>query len=412
MRVAVIAVLALILYLSAGADRSRSAKVRFHTVPERAKVELLLGSAGPQFLGYSDVSLNVPIPPKSSEIDIRFSKEGYEERIETIGAYAFEGGLDRWPREGVIELRPTNSIPWWVFLLGGAGVAGAGTWLGLRKIAADASATEGGEGRLGNLEILDVLGRGGMATVYRARTDSGEEVAVKVMREDLSENPEYRARFEREIKVCLQLDHPGIVRLEDWSLADQKLHLVMELVDGTTLRERLEKGLTDVETARYLVALLEAVDYAHQLGIVHRDLKPDNVMITHKGRLKVMDFGLARDENSATITQSGVALGTPAYMAPEQIKSEPYSPATDQYALGMIAYEMLGGQHPFAGEEGYVVIHKHLADMPPPVRQFRPELPEPLDAILHKMVAKEVDQRYPSLADVKAELERVFWPEE
>lgn len=406
----------------------KSARVKFHTEPAAAQIYLVSIEGGQEFLGRAS---DVCVVPAGKRLRLELRADGYHSEEIVLEPNHLDPGkqLNRWPpKEGeVIKLH--RDIPQWFYPLLGAGLLGAGLgagWWFNRKPkttqAGDSVLTEldlpalnevrGSLAlkRLGRYHLISVIGEGGMASVYRAFSDSKEEVAIKVMRRELSNDPEYRARFEREIQVSCGLNHPGIVRLIDWGDEQGTLYLVMELVDGQTLRELLEQGLEDAQAARYLIELLQAVAFAHQQGVVHRDLKPDNIMVTRKGHLKVMDFGLARDERTATITQSGVALGTPAYMSPEQVQSAPPSPATDQYALGMIAYEMLGRRHPFAGEQGYQVIFKHITDIPAPVTEFRPELPVALNDILLKMVAKEPGQRYSDLKEAAEALEQVFWP--
>lgn len=266
---------------------------------------------------------------------------------------------------------------------------------------------------LGGYRLVSVLGRGGMATVYRAVPEEdlneAQEVACKVIRREYSQDPEHRARFEREIAVCKQLNHPGIVRLVNWGDHEGMLFLTMEVVKGKTLRERIDEGLSDEESAAMLVQIFDAVAYAHDQRVVHRDLKPENIMVTDGGKVKIMDFGLARAHDTATITGTATALGTPKYMAPEQIQSRPPSALADQYSLGVIAYEMLVGQHPFQEEDPLQFILKHLSEAPPTPTGVRSDLPEELDGVLLRMMAKEGKDRYPDLKAARSALEAALW---
>lgn len=261
---------------------------------------------------------------------------------------------------------------------------------------------------LGRYRLVDRLGRGGMATVYRGVPDEqgerGEPVAVKVMNPAAVEDPEFRKRFEREVRIGQQLDHPHIVRILDWGEQGDLLYLVQEEVRGENLRARVRPAMPVDEALGYLRPALEAVAFAHDRGIVHRDLKPDNLMVDHRERLKVMDFGLARGHQFSTVTVSGSALGTPAYMAPEQIAGLPPSASMDQYALGVVLYELLAGRRPFDDEDTMALILKHLSEPPPPLREGRPDLPERLAAVVERMLAKEPAERYPDLRAVLADL--------
>ena len=237
-----------------------------------------------------------------------------------------------------------------------------------------------------------------MAAVYRALDDSTleerEPVAVKVMHTQGS--PEAEERFRREARVCAQLNHPNLVRILDAGDQDGVLYLAMELVQGRTLRA--DRGASPTRVLQIFRMVFAGVRAAHSLAIVHRDLKPDNVMLSDDGRVVVMDFGLARRSDLATITATGSVMGTPAYMAPEQIRGEAVDARADQYALGVMLYEMLAGTLPFDGElDPLQLIMKQLGEEPIPLRQRRPELSSELEAAVMRMLRKVPGERFPTL---------------
>lgn len=265
---------------------------------------------------------------------------------------------------------------------------------------------------LGRYRLLAPLGQGGMASVYRAvpldRLDESEALALKVIRSDLN-SAEFRARFLREIRVSMKLDHPNVLRVVDWGEEGSMLYLVMELVRGQSLCSWLQGRKLDVVQAMDILSgVVEALAYAHSQNIVHRDLKPSNVMVTETGRVKLMDFGLARNQEVKTLTMHGSALGTPAYMAPEQVLNGPertaLSDRSDQYALGIMVYEVLTGRRPFDQEDPNQLIMQHLTAAPPPICKLNPALPRALDAVLLRMLAKNPEERYSSVREAGAAL--------
>ncbi|MBI3924233.1 MAG: serine/threonine protein kinase [Armatimonadetes bacterium] len=254
-------------------------------------------------------------------------------------------------------------------------------------------------GVLDGYHVIEKLGRGGMATVYQAirgdRLESDETVAIKLMDQELSEEAECRQRFEREIRVLARLDHPNIVRVYDSGDHLGRLYLAMEFVQGKTLRDLTGRPMSLGEIRGLMEPVFRAMAYAHQIGVVHRDLKPENLMISEAGLVKVMDFGLARSEQFSTMTVSGSVLGTPAYLAPEQVQGRA-DPRTDQYALGVILYELLTGTQPFTGDALNVVM-AHLTQEPPSLAASRPDVPPGVVAAVERMLSKDPQQRYPDL---------------
>lgn len=267
--------------------------------------------------------------------------------------------------------------------------------LKLRELVAQAPA----EGtllmqRIGRWRLIEQVGRGGMATVYRAlpaeSLSQSEQVAVKVIQSDLAEQGDFKARFQREAEVSKNLVHPHIVRLLEHGEEGGCLYIVQEFLEGGNLRQSLTLPLTPEAVVRTMAPVFEAVAYAHRQGLIHRDLKPDNLMLTKQGRIVVTDFGLARKGDSENLTRTGAALGTPAYMAPEQIQGQ-LVPASDQYALGIICYELLTGQAPFVADDPVQVIFKHISDEPAPTGTR-------LDEVVLRMLAKAPEERYPDVS--------------
>ncbi|MBK7189855.1 MAG: serine/threonine-protein kinase [bacterium] len=279
--------------------------------------------------------------------------------------------------------------------------------------------------RLGPYEIVAPLGAGGMGEVYRAKdTRLGREVAVKVLPQHLTANPEIRARFEREAKTISSLNHPHICTLHDIGREGDTDYLVMELVDGETLAQRLVKGALPVaDVLRIGAQIADALDRAHRAGVIHRDLKPGNVMLTKSGA-KLMDFGLARatgltgppgSASMATMTHSptmaapltaeGTILGTFQYMSPEQLEGVDADARSDLWALGCVLYEMATGKRVFEGRSQATLISAIMTTQPPPVSQNAPLSPPELDRLVSACLAKDPADRVQSAHDVKLQLQ-------
>ena len=245
-----------------------------------------------------------------------------------------------------------------------------------------------------------MIGTGGMADVYIAQDQRlSREVAVKILRSDLAKDPTFVSRFRKEAKAAAGLNHPGIVAVYD-SGEDPAPYIVMELVSGHTLRELIHGG-ERLQLSRALeigAGILEALDYSHQRGIVHRDIKPANVMITDKGDVKVMDFGIARamDDLGATLTSTWNVVGTAQYLSPEQALGEVADAPTDIYSTGCLLYELLTGRPPFSGETPVSIAYQHVSGALIPARQVQPDLPESVEVVLAVALAKKPEDRYAS----------------
>ncbi|MDR7563919.1 MAG: protein kinase, partial [Armatimonadota bacterium] len=260
----------------------------------------------------------------------------------------------------------------------------------------------------GRYELLEPVGQGGMATVFRARRlDDGAVVAVKVLHEHYAHDREFVERFQREARAASQLRHPNIVPVLE-SGSDRGVHfIVMEFVEGTDLKTLLrQRGrLREEEAVRIAMEVCRALAYAHAQGIVHRDVKPQNILVTRDGAVKVTDFGIARAATSATITEAGTVLGSVHYLAPEQALGNPVGPSADLYALGVVLYELLTGRLPFDGESPIAVALRHVHDPPPPPRIVNPQISPRLEGIVLRALAKSPLHRYRSAEELSADLE-------
>ena len=265
--------------------------------------------------------------------------------------------------------------------------------------------------QLGRYEILDELGRGAMGVVYKARDPNIDRmVAIKVISPEAGMDParakELRERFQREARAAGRLSHPNIVTVFDASEDQGRAFLVMEFVEGTTLDSMVNAGhtftLEDVASIGMQVA--QGLDYAHQNGIVHRDIKPANIMFTKSGTAKIADFGIARLAETS-VTRTGLAVGTPNYMSPEQVAGHKVDGRSDQFSLAVMLYELLCGEKAFPGDTLTTVLYRIMQEDPRPIRQINPALPETVDAVLRKAMAKNPDDRYSLAVDMARDLQ-------
>lgn len=256
--------------------------------------------------------------------------------------------------------------------------------------------------RLGQYTILEQIGQGGMATIFRARQEAlGRDVAIKVLPAYLASDPEYLARFRREATAIAQLQHPNILPVFDFGEQDGLTYIVMLLApSGQTLRDRLGAPLPLGVAIPMINQVGSALQYAHEQGIVHRDVKPSNVLMGERDWALLSDFGIARMVQGAThLTRTGVGIGTPEYMSPEQAQGMPVDGRADQYSLAIILYQMLTGQLPFVAETPVGIVIQHITKPPPPPRSLNPEIPAEVEAVMLRALSKDPAERYPSIAD-------------
>ena len=267
---------------------------------------------------------------------------------------------------------------------------------------------------LGDFHILRKIGSGGMGQVYLARqTSLKRDVALKLLRGELNENLTALARFQAEAQAVAKLNHPNIVHIHQVGEADGLRYMVLEFVDGRNLRDYLaRKGPPDLPvTLSVMRQVALALQKAHDQGIVHRDIKPENILVTRKVEVKVTDFGLSRffagAEPATNLTQTGVTLGTPLYMSPEQVQGHAVDNRSDIYSFGVTCYHLLAGEPPFRGTSAFDVALKHVQEQPRPLADLRPDLPPELCGMIHKMMAKNPDDRYQSAKDITRDLVKV-----
>jgi eukaryotic-like serine/threonine-protein kinase len=266
-------------------------------------------------------------------------------------------------------------------------------------------------------ELDGVVGRGGMAEVYRARDlRLDRTVAIKTLRTDLARDQTFQARFRREAQSAASLNNPSIVAVYDTgedldlSTGAPVPFIVMEYVDGRTVRDLLIEGhrLLPERTLEITSGVLRALEYSHQAGIVHRDIKPGNVMVTRNGDIKVMDFGIARamSDAQATMTQTAQVIGTAQYLSPEQARGERVDARSDLYSTGCLMYELLTGRPPFTGDSPVAIAYQHVRENPIPPSRLDPSLPPWADSIVLKAMAKSPNDRYQSAAEMQADIQR------
>lgn len=268
-------------------------------------------------------------------------------------------------------------------------------------------------------ELGEPLGRGGMAEVFEGRdVRLGRRVAVKVLRADLARDPAFQSRFQREAQSAAALNHPNIVAVYDTGedvlagATEPVPYIVMEFVDGITLRQLLQSGrkILPERAMEIMASALAALDYSHRHGIVHRDIKPGNIMLTRSGDVKVMDFGIARAlaDQGQTMTQASAVLGTAAYLSPEQARGELVDARSDIYSAGCVLYELLTGRPPFTGESPVSIAYQHVSERPVAPTQVDNSLPMALDNIVLTSLNKRPEDRYATAAEFRGDLERVI----
>lgn len=270
----------------------------------------------------------------------------------------------------------------------------------------------------GRYEIRDLIGRGGMAEVHLGYdTRLSRIIAIKLLRSDIAGDPTFQARFRREAQSAAALNHPSIVAVYD--SGEEQLtqpdgsvkvvpFIVMEYVEGHTVRELLGEGdaVPIPEAVEITAGVLDALEFSHRSGIIHRDIKPGNIMLTSTGVVKVMDFGIARavEDSAATVTQTHAVVGTAQYLSPEQARGEVVDARSDLYSTGCLLYELLTGKPPFSGDSAVAIAYQHVREIPKPPSSLAADIPESLDRVVLKALAKNRDDRYQDAAHMRADL--------
>lgn len=266
----------------------------------------------------------------------------------------------------------------------------------------------------GRYQILETIGGGGMANVYKAHdVILNRTVAVKVLRPQFSDDEEFIRRFRREAQAATSLSHPSVVNIYDVGEEGDLYFIVMEYVEGLTLKQLIQKrGILPVEeTVAIMLQITSAIAHAHANHIVHRDIKPHNILISPNGEAKVTDFGIARAMTSATITHTNSVMGSVHYLSPEQARGGMVNEKSDIYSLGIVLYEMATGVVPFSGDTAVSIAIKHLQSNLPSPKSMNPSLPQSIENIILKATAKDPFHRFQRASDMEDDLQTALHPE-
>ncbi|HZK86750.1 MAG TPA: protein kinase, partial [Syntrophomonas sp.] len=256
----------------------------------------------------------------------------------------------------------------------------------------------------GRYELLEIIGEGGMAKVYKAHCRLLDRiVAIKILKDEFSKDKGFVEKFRTEALSAARINHPNIVNIYDVGQEDDIYYIVMEFVDGKTLKEVIsnEAPLSVEHATDIAIMICDGVHHAHEKGIIHRDIKPHNILITEHGMVKVADFGVARAISNATITYGNNIVGSVHYISPEQAKGEPVNRTTDIYSIGCVLYEMLTGRPPFNAESAITVALKHIHDEVPSPRKLNSNIPIALEGIILKAMQKSPSQRFSTAEEMR-----------
>jgi tRNA A-37 threonylcarbamoyl transferase component Bud32 len=423
--------------------------VTFHSDPPGARIVLEVASSGENVIGFCDKPFRLDLNrfQGQSGFSVSIRMDGYNDLPQRIPSTYFQS-RDTWPAQGALHLDPKHAwIPWLYFVrhhqivvvclvLAALGVAAYFMRREKRiqtalehsaKLASYAASADSTDPLvmtyLGNYQLIERLGQGGTATVYKAvpreTLDEQAAVAVKVIDKETAEEEEFRRRFNREIKICTKLVHPAIVNIMDWGEQDGLLYLVMELLTGRAMRYFMKEGhigpdgqitgWTLDEMLAVMRPVMQGVHYAHTQEIYHRDLKPENVIVDYKDKgvvVKIVDFGIARGPQFTAVTRTGEIFGTFAYLPPERLEAVHEDARSDEYALGIMAYELLAGRKPFTDDAPAMLVFSTLYRDPTPLSELRPDLPPEVCQVIMRMMDKTISQRYESVQDALDALER------
>lgn len=265
---------------------------------------------------------------------------------------------------------------------------------------------------IGRYHVTELLGKGGMASVYKAFDTRLERyVAIKFIRADALNQETFLKRFEREAKALAKLSHPNIVKVLDYGTHEEVPYIVMEYIPGGTLKQKLGRPYSPVEAARLVLPIARTLDYTHRQNIIHRDVKPANFLMMDSGEPMLSDFGISRvmeQSDAAPLTSTGAGIGTPEYMAPEQCRGEKVDQRADIYSLGVVFYELVTGAKPFSADTPMAVVMKQITEPVPSARLYAPGIPVEVEQILQKALAKRPEDRFQSMAQFAAALERIL----
>lgn len=265
------------------------------------------------------------------------------------------------------------------------------------------------ESLAGDYDLVQKIGEGGMGEVWAASSANELRCALKFIKKELADDPIFKQRLEREIKVCLPLRHRNLLKLYGYGLAkDGRMYTVSELLEGKTLKDVISSGFFDPPqlASKVIDEIGDALNYLHTRRLVHRDVKPDNIFVCSSGEMKLMDMGLLRGEEVRTkVTHTGQMLGTPAYMPPEQMGTSGFGGFADQYSMGIIMYEILAGQRPFTQPDPILIAYQHMHVAPEPPSSHEPRISPEIEAAVLRMIAKKPEERFPSMKEAQEAFE-------